>query len=225
VTAGFRTDSDAESYDTWVSVREQNAQGGFDAERLYGAAATRGLGRSCSATSRATAALTSSPTPGALIVLENEAPPLGTRRASDRMPVRERRSERTRMPELDRDGRGAATRRGDREPRERHREAAGERGARVRAHRLRPGNATIAAVNYGDGLRCSGGALKRLFSRTRAPVPSRHPVRATRASPRDRAKGDPLSAGSVRVYQAYYRDPNSSFCPMPTGSTFNVTSR
>ena len=33
--------------------------------------------------------------------------------------------------------------------------------------------------------------------------------------------GDPISPGSVRFYQTYYRDPSASFCP---SATFNVSS-
>ena len=33
----------------------------------------------------------------------------------------------------------------------------------------------------------------------------------------------PLS-GATRIYQAYYRDANVTFCPNPPGNTFNVSS-
>ena len=34
--------------------------------------------------------------------------------------------------------------------------------------------------------------------------------------------GDPLSVGSARFYQAYYRDPVLTFCPDPPSKAFNV---
>jgi hypothetical protein len=42
-------------------------------------------------------------------------------------------------------------------------------------------------------------------------------------SARSAALGDPIPSGGVREYQAYYRDANALFCPLPTGSTFNST--
>ena len=40
---------------------------------------------------------------------------------------------------------------------------------------------------------------------------------------RSAALGAPIPSGAVRIYQTYYRDPSASFCPAPTGSTFNIT--
>ncbi|MBK7641862.1 MAG: hypothetical protein IPJ19_02240 [Planctomycetes bacterium] len=85
------------------------------------------------------------------------------------------------------------------------------------------GNAHIAPVAFGDGLRCTGGALKRLYSHNAvggvatAPIGSDAPisVRATQL-------GDTLGPGSVRYYQTYYRDPVLGFCP--SGSSFNSSS-
>ena len=80
----------------------------------------------------------------------------------------------------------------------------------------------IPATSFGDGLRCAGGALKRLYSRSAslgtcsAPLPGDPSISA-----RSAILGDPLSAGDVRVYQTQYRDPNPGFCPAPTGGTFN----
>jgi hypothetical protein len=71
------------------------------------------------------------------------------------------------------------------------------------------GDATIAALNYGDGRRCTG-ALKRLFCGTRRQS-SRPRSGDSTISARSAAKSDPLSAGAVRVYQATTR-PNPSFC-------------
>jgi FG-GAP-like repeat len=86
------------------------------------------------------------------------------------------------------------------------------------------GDAAIPATNFGDGLRCAGGALKRLYVKSAslgassAPVPNDASVSA-----RSSILGDPLSAGDVRVYQTYYRDPSTSFCPSPSGGTFNAS--
>jgi hypothetical protein len=86
------------------------------------------------------------------------------------------------------------------------------------------GTASIAPVLYGDGLRCVSGQLKRLYSK--------NAVNGSTSAPRDdelsitqrsAALGDPIAPGSRRHYQAFYRDPDPSFCPSPTGSTFNVT--
>jgi hypothetical protein len=86
------------------------------------------------------------------------------------------------------------------------------------------GSAAIAPGNYGDGLRCTGGVLKRLYARNAsggvvtAPQPGDPSV-----SERSAALGDPIPMGATRNYQVFYRDPNANFCPDPTGSTFNVS--
>src|SRR5206468_6706088 len=86
------------------------------------------------------------------------------------------------------------------------------------------GDTAIApAANFGDGLRCTSGAVKRLYVKVAsggvvlAPQPSDQSITA-----RSSALGDPIPLGATRVYQVYYRDPNASFCPDPPGSTFNV---
>ena len=91
------------------------------------------------------------------------------------------------------------------------------------------GNALLTpAVNFGDGLRCAGGNLKRLYSRSADTLGS---VEAPQINDgdvsitvRSAQLGDPIAPGSTRYYQTYYRDPNPTFCPAPTGSTFNATS-
>jgi hypothetical protein len=78
-------------------------------------------------------------------------------------------------------------------------------------------------VPFGDGLRCAGGALKRLYVATAsgggvfAPAPGQPSIGVRSAT-----LGDPLAPGAVRLYQVYYRDPNLGFCPSPQGNTFNV---
>ena len=85
------------------------------------------------------------------------------------------------------------------------------------------GSAPIAPVPFGDGLRCVGGQLFKLYVRfasagaAYAPGPGAAPL-----SERARALGDALVPGSTRWYQAYYRDPLLAFCG-PSGSSWNLT--
>ena len=89
------------------------------------------------------------------------------------------------------------------------------------------GNVDLApsAVPFGDGLRCVGGSLKRLYVKNAsggavsAPGVGDQPITL-----QSLALGDPISPGSTRFYQTYYRDPNLGFCPTPTGNTWNVSS-
>ncbi|MBK7645012.1 MAG: hypothetical protein IPJ19_18530 [Planctomycetes bacterium] len=75
------------------------------------------------------------------------------------------------------------------------------------------GTTTIAATAFGDGLRCAGGNLKRLYSLNAVSgnlsVP---PIGVPTISARSAALGDTILNGQSRVYQAYYRDPNLAFC-------------
>jgi hypothetical protein len=76
------------------------------------------------------------------------------------------------------------------------------------------GNSVIAPVNFGDGLRCAGGALKRLYLKhaiggTISAPQAGDPSISTRSS----ALGDTIPLGATRAYQVYYRDPNLGFCP------------
>jgi hypothetical protein len=86
------------------------------------------------------------------------------------------------------------------------------------------GNTPIFPVNYGDGLRCAAGTLKRLYVKNAvggvvtAPQGGDPSISAQSA-----ALGDPLAYGASRIYQIYYRDPNPSYCASPFGSTFNVS--
>jgi hypothetical protein len=87
------------------------------------------------------------------------------------------------------------------------------------------GDQVIAPVVFGDGLRCAGGSLKRLFFANASSAGTlAAPVNAgASVSQRSAALGDALQPGNLRVYQVYYRDPDPSFCPPPQGSTFNVS--
>jgi glucose/arabinose dehydrogenase len=86
------------------------------------------------------------------------------------------------------------------------------------------GSANIAPVGFGDGLRCAGGSLKRLYVKVASGgvvvVPG---IGELSLSARSAALGDPLSPGMTRYYQTYYRDPNPAFCSSPAGGTFNAT--
>jgi hypothetical protein len=78
--------------------------------------------------------------------------------------------------------------------------------------------------DFGDGLRCVSGVLKRLYVKSAsggtasAPGPGDPSITAQSA-----ALGDPIVSGQTRGYQAYYRDSSASFCPSPSGGTFNVS--
>jgi hypothetical protein len=86
------------------------------------------------------------------------------------------------------------------------------------------GSAQIAPANFGDGLRCAGGALKRLYVKNASGGVVSAPTGAdAKVSVRSAALGDPISIGTNRVYQVYYRDPSLSFCPSPAGNSWNVS--
>ena len=67
----------------------------------------------------------------------------------------------------------------------------------------------------GSGLRCVGGRIKRLYVHTASggsvsvPAAGDLPVSARSAS-----LGDPIAPGSLRFYQALYRDPVVDYCPI-----------
>jgi len=87
------------------------------------------------------------------------------------------------------------------------------------------GSTYVDHAPFGDGLRCAGGVLQRLYVKNAAggtasaPQPG-DPSVSSRAS----LSGNPLSAGAIRVYQAFYRDPSPTFCPAPPGGSFNISS-
>jgi hypothetical protein len=88
---------------------------------------------------------------------------------------------------------------------------------------LQGSSALASPVPFGDGLRCVGGTLKRLYVKNAsgggvtAPQVGDPSIRAVSA-----ALGDPIAPGSVRLYQVYYRDPDLGFCTAPRGNSFNV---
>jgi Tol biopolymer transport system component len=89
---------------------------------------------------------------------------------------------------------------------------------------LLQGTTAINPVNYGDGLRCVGGALKRLYAHAASggvvtmPFPADPTV-----SVKSAALGDTITPGVTRNYQVYYRDSNPTFCTNPPGGTLNVS--
>jgi hypothetical protein len=79
-------------------------------------------------------------------------------------------------------------------------------------------------ILFGDGLRCVGGNLKRLFTTNAVGGALNVPdAMQVSISARSAALGDPLVHGSVRSYQTWYRDPNLSFCPSPSGNAWNLS--
>jgi hypothetical protein len=84
------------------------------------------------------------------------------------------------------------------------------------------GPTEIAPTDFGDGLRCAGGHLSRLYVRNatngvvRAPVGDDASITA-----RMSVLGSPIQGGETHLYQAYYRDPSEAFCPE---KRFNVSS-
>ncbi len=86
------------------------------------------------------------------------------------------------------------------------------------------GDTAIAPAPFGDGLRCTGGLLKRIAVKSAVngaviyPQGSELGVRARSAQ-----LGDTIPSNALRHYQTYYRDPSATFCPNPPGNTWNVT--
>ena len=79
-------------------------------------------------------------------------------------------------------------------------------------------------VPFGDGLRCVNGNLKRLSSKNAVSGVVTYPGAGDPSiSARSATLGDPIPTGGTRVYMTYYRDSSLTFCPAPTGNTFNST--
>jgi hypothetical protein len=86
------------------------------------------------------------------------------------------------------------------------------------------GTTSITPVDFGDGLRCAGGTLKRLHVENAVGGAMSYPDGAeTPIHVQSASLGDAIPLGATRVYQVYYRDANASFCPAPIGGTFNAT--
>jgi hypothetical protein len=86
------------------------------------------------------------------------------------------------------------------------------------------GTAPIAPVVFGDGLRCTGGALLRMYVVAAVGGVATAPPAGGLAFPAQAAAlGGPIAAGTYRYYQTYYRDPAPLFCPAPLGNTWNAS--
>jgi hypothetical protein len=86
------------------------------------------------------------------------------------------------------------------------------------------GTSQLGPVFFGDGLRCVGGILKRLYIHNAIGGALSVPQAGELSiSARSAQLLDPIAPGSTRYYQVYYRDPSPTFCPAPQGHTFNVT--
>lgn len=83
----------------------------------------------------------------------------------------------------------------------------------------------VAGAVFGDGVRCVGGTLKRLFIKTASSGAASAPeVGDLSITARSALLGDTIGTGTQRFYQVYYRDPDLAFCAAPVGSSFNITS-
>jgi hypothetical protein len=86
------------------------------------------------------------------------------------------------------------------------------------------GDVDGAPTAFGDGLRCAGGDLKRLYAKNASAGAVSAPQAGDPSiTARSAALGDPIAPGTDRFYQVYYRDPDRGFCPGPQGSTFNAS--
>jgi Tol biopolymer transport system component len=82
------------------------------------------------------------------------------------------------------------------------------------------GTSAVSPAFFGSGLRCTGGTLKRLYTKNAMAGTMTAPQMGDASvSARSTALGDTILFGTTRIYQVYYRDANLTFC---TGG-FNVT--
>jgi hypothetical protein len=83
---------------------------------------------------------------------------------------------------------------------------------------------TTVPVMFGDGIRCAGGNLLRMYVHA-AVGGSVSAPQAGEPSISQRAAnlGTPILTGDVRYLQAWYRDPVLAVCPPPNGNSFNVS--
>jgi len=92
------------------------------------------------------------------------------------------------------------------------------------------GSAVVSSgAIYGRGVRCAGGVLRTLYTKTASGGSITAPDSGAgdpTVSARSAALGDPLAAGQTRWYFVAYRDP-IAVCPAPFAmtprQTFNVT--
>ncbi|MDZ4772211.1 MAG: hypothetical protein SGI72_03660 [Planctomycetota bacterium] len=87
------------------------------------------------------------------------------------------------------------------------------------------GNTTVSPTPFGDGLRCAGGVLERLYLKSaQAGVATVPTFPEASVSQRSAFEGDPLSAITTRAYQVFCRDSDLVFCAAPRGNSFNMSS-
>jgi hypothetical protein len=88
---------------------------------------------------------------------------------------------------------------------------------------LLQGTTSISGAVFGQGVRCAGGTLKRLYLQTAVGGSIHVPATGNPSvSARSAALGDTLASGATRFYAVYYRDPVVlGGCPSSSG--FNVT--
>jgi hypothetical protein len=86
------------------------------------------------------------------------------------------------------------------------------------------GTASIASgAVFGQGVRCTGGSLLRLYLKTASNGTATAPTGSDASvSARSSALGDSIVAGTPRFYNAYYRD-STVLGGCPSTSTFNTT--
>lgn len=82
-------------------------------------------------------------------------------------------------------------------------------------------DASDPGISFGDGVLCGSGSLKRLYIK----AGSNGAISAPEAGDpsvleRSDQLGDPISPGSIRYYQVYYRDASAAFCPP---QAFNIS--
>ena len=83
----------------------------------------------------------------------------------------------------------------------------------------------IGPTPFGDGLRCLGGSLRRLYVHAASngsvsgPITGDLPISARSAQ-----LGDALASGATRYYQVVYRDPTAAYCASPAGGSWNISS-
>jgi hypothetical protein len=83
------------------------------------------------------------------------------------------------------------------------------------------GSKFVPRIPLGQGLDCAGGVVSRLLVRRSVNGVATAPgSQGPSLSSRSAQLGDPLSAGSIRVYQVFYRDAAYSTCR----SSFNLSS-
>ena len=88
---------------------------------------------------------------------------------------------------------------------------------------LQGGSALFPGAIFGQGVRCVGGSLKRLYVKTAIAGSIAVPVAGDMTvADRSAALGDTIVGGTHRFYGVYYRDPNIlGGCPASSG--FNIT--